>query len=132
MEVHMAGGRKKHITPEAAGRLAELAREMRELVYGAEAFPVWGTRFSEIEEEGMVLGLELARLFIEQSVAQQAQCVPDEALEAGGEVAQCTGSQEISLETPAGAVGWEQPRTRLSTARRDFFPSGEGLGGGRR
>jgi hypothetical protein len=55
-----SGKRTNDVSPEAAGRLAEMAREMRELVYGEPAYPKWGTRFSEIESEGMNLGLELA------------------------------------------------------------------------
>jgi len=124
------GKRTNNVSPEAATRLAEMAREMRELVYGEQAYPEWGTKFTEIESEGMNLGLELARMFMEQSVGEQAEHLPDEALECDGEVAKRGNeTKEASLETVAGEVAWEQPRTRLPESRRAFFPSGEEFGG---
>ena len=85
---------------------------------------------TEIESEGMNIGLELARLFMEQSVGEQAGHVPEEALECEGEVAKAGNhTKSATLETAAGEVEWEQPRTRLANSRRDFFPSGEGIGG---
>lgn len=124
--------RTNDVSPEAAARLAEVAREMRELVYGGQAYPEWGTKFTEIESEGMNIGLELARLFMEQSVGEQAGHVPDEALESDGEVAEKgTKTIDSALETPAGEVAWEQPQTRLEKSRRAFFPSGEEFGGRR-
>lgn len=122
--------RTNNVSPEIAARLAEMTREMRELVYGEEAFPEWGTKFSEIESEGMSLGLELARLFMEQSVSEQAEHVPEDALESDGEVAQKEAkTKTVGLETPAGEVRWEQPQTRLAQSKRAFFPSGEEFGG---
>lgn len=121
--------RTNDVSPEAAARLAEMAREMRELVYGEQAYPEWGTKFTEIESEGMNLGLELARLFMEQSVGEQAEHVPVQALECDGEVAeQGTETKTSALETAAGEVAWEQPQTRLPESRRAFFPSGEEFG----
>ncbi len=102
---------------------------MRELAYGEQAYPEWGTKFTEIETEGMNIGLELARLFMEQSVGEQAGHVPDEALESGGEVAENgKETKDATLETHAGEVAWEQPRTRLKDSRRDFFPQAKSLG----
>jgi hypothetical protein len=124
--------RKNDVSPEVAARLVTVAREMRQLVYGDSAIPEWGTKFTQIESEGMNLGLELARLFMEQSVGEQAGQVPDEALQCDGEVAK-KGDQTktATLESPAGEVEWEQPQTRLSESGRAFFPSGEGFGGQR-
>jgi hypothetical protein len=45
------------------------------LTYGDGGVPEWGTKFTEIESRGMNVGLELARLFMEQSVEQQADRV---------------------------------------------------------
>lgn len=125
-----SGKRTNNVSPEAGARLAEIAREMRELVYGELAYPEWGTKFSEIESEGMGLGLEMARLFMEQSVSEQAEHVPEDALESDGEVAEKGAKTKTAgLETPAGEVTWEQPQTRLKKSRRAFFPSGEKFGG---
>jgi hypothetical protein len=119
------------VTPQVAARLAELAREMRQLAYGEDGVPEWGTKFTEIESQGMDVGLELARLFMEQSVEAQAERAPEAALECDGEVAvreRRRPTDTATLETAAGEVQWEQPRTRLAESRRDFFPSGEGAG----
>jgi hypothetical protein len=65
MEVRMAQQRKasrkssglkkttrtNDVSPEAAGRLAELAKEMWQLIIGGDGVPVWGTKFSEIESD---------------------------------------------------------------------------------
>lgn len=124
--------RKAHnLSPEVAAELAQMARQMRIAVYGPDGYPVWGTKFTEIEDQGMDIGLELARVFMEQSVANQAQSgMPEEALaEQDGEVPQrCRGDHKSTLETPAGEVEWDQPKTRLKKARRDFFPSGQSVG----
>lgn len=121
--------RTNNVSPEVAARLAELAVEMRQLMYGNDGIPEWGTKFTEIESDGMNVGLELARLLMEQSVSEQAGQVPEAALESEGEVAaKDAKTKPSSLETPAGEVQWEQPQTRLAKSRRDFFPSGEGLG----
>jgi len=117
------------VSPEAAVRLAELAREMRQLVYGGDGVPEWGTKFTEIESQGMKVGLELARVFMEQAVDEQADLVPDVALECDGEAAEKTDeTKTATLETAAGEVQWEQPRTRLEKSQRAFFPSGAGFG----
>lgn len=121
---------QNNVSPRVARRLADVAREMRELIYGDEAFPEWGTQFRQIEQQGMEMGLELARLFMEQSVTEQAQQTPPpEAYECDGETATPASPQKsATLETPAGEVHWDQPQARLSQARRDFFPSGPSAG----
>jgi hypothetical protein len=121
---------QNNIAPEVAEQLAQVARDLRTAVYGPQGIPAWDTKFDEIEQQGMQVGLEIARLFMEQSVAEQAQAVPPEALaEQAGDVPQVIRKDfESKLETPAGEVRWEQPQTRLTKARRDFFPSGQGAG----
>lgn len=121
--------RSNDVSPEVAARLAELAGEMRQLVYGEEGVPQWGTKFTEIESQGMNVGLELARLFMEQSVDEQSGRVPDAALECNGETAERGNKTKATpLETAAGEVLWEQPKTRLAESGRAFFPSGAGVG----
>lgn len=128
------GTRKKtsrinDVSPAVAARLAKLAREMRQLVYGEEGVPEWGTKFTEIESQGMNVGLELARLFMEQSVDEQSGRAPDAALECNGETAEKGDETKTTpLETTAGEVLWEQPKTRLAKSGRAFFPPGAGVG----
>lgn len=123
--------RQNNVSPEVAQRLVDLAREMRQLVYGESGVPKWGTKFSQIESDGMAVGHELARLIMEQSVADQAGQVPAEAFDTGGEVAGPAGTEEMLLETPAGEVEWKHPRGFLKESRRAFFPSGPRVGRGR-
>lgn len=125
--------RINHVSPQVAARLVELAREMRELTFDGDGVPAWGTKFTEIESQGMNVGLELARLFVEQAVEEQAERVPDSALEHEGEAAEPTKkTKTVVLETAAGEVQWDQPQTRLAKSRRAFFPSGQGAGDERR
>ncbi len=122
--------RTNDVTPEVAARLAELAEEMRQVIYGPGGVPEWGTKFTEIESQGMNVGLELARLFMEQSVDEQSGHVPDAALNCDGEAAERSDrTKPATLETAAGEVLWEQPKTRLVESERAFFPSGAGIGG---
>ena len=123
---------KQVLSSEVAARLADLAHEMRQLLYrgelGEEGIPVWGTRFSAIETDCLAVGAEIGRLMIEQAVAGQGQRVPRDALECAEETATLTGSAAAVIETPAGEVHWPQPKARLAQARRDFFPSGSKFG----
>ena len=118
------------VSPEVAVELVELARQMRRLIYGGDGVPEWGTKFSRIETDALEVGRELSRLIMEQAVGEQAERLPSPALtEAGsGELAAVIGTQPAVIETTAGEVQWKQPKTRLSKARRDFFPSGQSTG----
>lgn len=120
--------RNSNVTEEVATKLAEAVREIRRLVYSGEGVPEWGTKFAEIETDGMAVGQEFSRLFMEQSVDEQADLLPAEALDTGGEVALRTGESPIKLDTGAGQVEWGQPASYLKKSRRSFFPSGEGVG----
>ena len=119
------------LSPEIASKLADVARELREHIYGQLACPEWGTRFTQIEDQGMQVGLELARVFMQQTVQHQSDGeIPPEALDCDGELAVIDKNRyhETTLDTPAGEVEWKQPKTRLKKTRRDFFPSGPGTG----
>ncbi len=52
MNVAMAGT-SNTLPPEIASKLADFARELREHIYGEQACPKWGTRFTQIEDRGM-------------------------------------------------------------------------------
>lgn len=119
------------LPPEIAGKLAEVARELRQQIYGEQACPEWGTRFTQIEDQGMQVGLELARVFMQQTVQHQADGeIPQQAVDCDGELAVIhkDGPHKTTLDTPAGEVEWQQPKTRLKKTRREFFPSGQSVG----
>ena len=90
---------------------------MRQLVYGGDGVPEWGTKFSQIESEAMSIGHELSRLMMEQAAAGQTEHLPDHSLKTPDEVAAVVGTAQAVLETPAGEVVWQQPKARLSNAR---------------
>ena len=120
--------RNSNVTQEVADQLAAAVREARRLVFGGDGVPVWGTKFAQIEAEGMAVGMEFARQFMEQSVGEQATRVPVEAFDTGGGIASPLPSSSRTLETGAGDVEWDQPESYLKESRRSFFPSGESVG----
>ena len=119
---------RQAVSPETQARLREVAAELRGLLYGEAGCPEWGTKFREIEQTGMSVGLELARLVMEQSVAVQAGQMPASALEVEGDRVQLAGTESQPLDTEAGTVEWAQPRARLQRSRKAFFPPPAGAG----
>ena len=116
-------GRSK-LTPEIRRRLAEMVMEARELIYGEQRFPEWGTRFSEIESDAKEVGHEFIRMLMEQTSGEQSQVMPGAALKAeSGEVAELIGAQTRTLETESGPVSWPEPEAYLPKFRKAFFPS---------
>ena len=122
---------KKKLDPQVQEWLRKVAAEGRALLYGEAAYPEWGTKFAEIEGDGMSVGLELARLVMEQTVAEQAQHMPATAAEVPGDKAAPAGKEATTLETEAGVVEWNQPRSHLKQGRKAFFPPtpSAGIGG---
>lgn len=114
---------RRKVDPQVQERLREMAGELRQLMYGQIGCPEWGTLFREIEADGMSVGLELARLLMEQATAEQAGHMPEEAMQVLEDLVQPAGSDRTVLETPAGDVAWEQPCGHLKKGRKAFFPS---------
>ena len=114
---------RKRIDSTVQDRLAEVAEELRGLVYGEAGCPEWGTAFTEIETDGMAIGRELARLMMEQSVQTQSEQMPAEALQFEGDTVQPAGTDKRPLETEAGVVEWDEPLAYLKKGRRSFSPS---------
>jgi hypothetical protein len=122
---------KRKLDPDVQAFLVKVAQEARAKLYAETAgVPKWGTKFVQIEADGMSVGLELARLIMEQSVGDQAAAVPREALEVPDEVVASAGSQPANLETEAGQVSWQEPRKRLQRGRKAFFPPAASSGTG--
>ena len=111
----MAQGRRQ-VSPEVAKQLVDMARQMRQIAYGGDGVPQWGTKFSEIESEAMSIGHELSRLMMEQAVDGQAEQLPDQSLKTPDEIAAVIGTAQAVLETPAGEVVWQQ----LNAAKPQF------------
>lgn len=113
---------RRAIDPAVQARLREMAAEMRQVLYGEAAFPEWGTRFREIEKDGMNVGLELARLVIEQSVGEQARHMPASAMQVADDEVRPAGTESMPVDTEAGRVSWEEPKAELKQGRKAFFP----------
>lgn len=113
---------RQGISAEMQAKLGEMAEELRGELYGEAGCPEWGTKFREIERTGLSIGLELARLVMEQTVATQAQAMPVTALAVEGDQAQLAGTVSRPLETEAGPVAWAEPRAELKRGRKAFFP----------
>lgn len=122
---------KKKLDAQVQEWLRKVAAEGRSLLYGEAGCPEWGTKFAEIEKDGMSVGLELARLLMEQSVGEQAEQMPATAGEMTGDEVHLAGVETAALTTEAGEVTWEQPRGYLKHGRKAFFPpaSSAGFGG---
>ncbi|HID21093.1 MAG TPA: hypothetical protein EYP14_01650 [Planctomycetaceae bacterium] len=121
-------GRKK-LSPEVKARLAGLAAEARELIYGEAGCPEWGTTFAEIEEDAKELGHEFIREMMEQTAQEQAASLPEAAWESEtGERVQRVGVRERALQTESGPVVWQEPKGYLPKSRKAFFPSEPGVG----
>lgn len=105
------------VSPEVAAQLADMARQMRQLIYGGDGVPEWGTKFASIESDALEVGRELSRLIMQQSAHEQAGRVPKQVLQEGDEEAAPIGTQVSVVQTSAGDVQWPQPKTRLSKAR---------------
>ena len=123
--------KKKKVDPKVQEWLRKVAAEGRALLYGEAAYPEWGTKFSAIEQDGMSVGLELARLLMEQSVAEQARHLSDATEEVPFADAVPAGTELTTLQTEAGPVAWEEPRGRLKRQRKAFFPPAPSTGADR-
>jgi len=119
---------KQPVGEDVQQRLREVAAELRGLLYGEAGCPEWGTKFREIEADGMSVGLELARLVMEQSVGEQAKQTPEAALQVADDRVVPAGAETTPLQTEAGLVQWDQPRGYLKKGRKAFFPPAAGTG----
>ena len=96
----MAKNRRK-IDAAVQERLGEGAAELRHIIYGEQGFPEWGTTFAQIEDEGMAVGLGLARLLMEQPAGEQATHMPEGDLDCGEETAQPVGTDRGGPQNPS-------------------------------
>ena len=102
----MAKNRRK-VGPTVQERLGGMAAELRHIIYGEQGCPEWGTKFVQIEKDGMAVGLELARLLMEQSLSEQADQMPEEDLDCGNETGRhgSGGSRDVCRHRRVGRTG---------------------------
>ena len=118
------------ISKQLQERIAELATELREELWGSNGYPAWGTKFVEIEERTGEVGDALACALLCRGLQEQAEM-------AGHEADRCSGCGEpIPLEEIAGRLlqakrgeaVWQESYGRCKRCRKAFFPSLPSLG----
>ena len=103
-------------------RIKAIARELRQEVYGASGTPIWGTKFTEIEDMGVEIGDLLAREVIGQSLEDQAGSMDVLATTTGSDGK--TGEVEVRMvRTRRGEISWQEPKGYDKPSRKAFFPS---------
>jgi hypothetical protein len=103
-------------------RIKAIARELRQEVYGASGTPVWGTKFTEIEDLGVEIGDLLAREVVGQSLEDQAVSMDVSTIATGSEGM----AREVEVrivQTRRGEVSWQEPKGYDKPSRKAFFPS---------
>ena len=113
------------VEPRVQERLRGMAAELRHMIYGEKGCPEWGTLFRDIERDGMSVGLELARLLMEQTTSVQVDHLPNDAMQVPGDVVQPAGTDQARLETPPGDITWEEPCGHLQKSRKAFLARDE-------
>ena len=123
-----AGRNANKLPQHIAEQIAQLAREARVELYGTDGIPEWGTKFIDIQDQGLEVGEQLAQAFIEQSVAGQAQQSPPEhalKVDEHTTASPTEATKDSTVFTPAGDVRWNQPVAQVNGQTADFFPSSQ-------
>jgi hypothetical protein len=112
---------------EVREEVRQFVERLRRRVYGDQAYPDWGTLFSEIEELGVQIGDSVCREFVQQAVSEQADssgqrchapCCPS-----CGSPLERRDSEPKPLLTRRGEVSWQEPQAYCQKCRKAFFPS---------
>jgi hypothetical protein len=107
--------------------MEEVAEQARQLMYGPEGVPAWGTLFTEIEETGAQVGDALAQALMRQTVQKQADQRTAQLCRCGAALEDCNPEPRV-LTTRRGAIGWNEPSGTCPRCRRAFFPSVPSVG----
>ena len=122
---------KRKIIKEVEGArpyLQGVAKNLVDRIYGP-AGPVWGTKFTELEEVAEAIRKTLMEKWMEEALSRQALHGKEEEM-----CKVCPDCNRPLLEPPelkpkevvtnqGDPVNWDEPKTRCKTCRRDFFPS---------
>lgn len=108
-------------------RIKEIARELRQEAYGPSGTPVWGTKFTEIEDLGVEVGDLLAREVIGQSLEEQASSMDISTTPTGFE-GEAEDVEVRLVQTRRGEVSWQEPKGYDKPSRKAFFPSVASVG----
>jgi hypothetical protein len=112
----------KALPPVLAALVEEFTVKASRLLYGPEGVPADGTRFDEIEEDGVHVGDQVARALMEQAAQADARRTKATTCSCGRPLGQRPLEPRL-LTTRRGDVGWNEPVGYCPACRRDFFPS---------
>jgi hypothetical protein len=114
--------------------LDRLAEEVVEAVRGHGLEELRNKRWAELEGPAVEVGDAVTRKVLARLLGQQAEELVGGDAAGGRGCPFCTTElaekprQTRSLVTRRGTVHWKTPVGRCTRCRRDFFPSGEGVG----
>lgn len=115
------------ISKKVHDRIKEIARELRQAAYGPSGTPVWGTKFTEIEDLGVEIGDLLAREVISQSLEDQAGSTEGSTMSTGFQ-RKAEDVEVRIVQTRRGEVSWQEPKGYDKPSRKAFFPSVASVG----
>jgi hypothetical protein len=113
--------------------LEGVAKSLVDRIYGP-AGPVWGTKFSELEETVAAVRKALTERMLQQALVRQAtqtERPPEYDICPGcGRPIQAADPpiKRRGVETGHGEAVWDEPKTCCQHCRRDFFPSEQEFG----
>ena len=114
------------LQPDVRRRVEELAAELRQLLYGPTGAPVWGTKFTALEDEACAVGDEVTRCLMSQALQEQAEraaAAPTAACVVCGRDSPSDDIEPRVVQTRRGEVIWRENKHYCRKCRRDFFPS---------
>jgi hypothetical protein len=126
------GSRRKPgmaISAKLRAKVAAVAEELRQELYGADGCPPLDTLFVELEDGAVELGDALTCALMQQLLQAQAEATQREHPEecpcaVCGQPARHRSDPEARwLQTRRGDVGWQEPTYYCDECRQAFFPS---------
>lgn len=113
------------IEKEMQRRIEEVSVQLCGEMYGEDAGPRLGRRFSQIEDDAIAVADAIGREVMQILVARQAAQIHQAVLpcpDCGGPCER--GEEDVGQErlTRRGDVGWSEPKYYCTKCRRSFFP----------
>lgn len=105
-------------------RIQEISLELCREMYGKDACPPLGTRFSQIEDDAVAVADAITREVMCNLLARQADHVPSGAVGCPDCGQACERENDVGREvlTRRGNVGWSEGEHHCTKCRRSFFP----------
>ena len=118
------------LSQQLRDRIAVLAGDLRQELWGPKGYPAWGTKFVEIEERTGEVGDALACALLSKGLQEQAETEGHQQGKCGG-CGEPIPLEEIAgrlLQAKRGESAWQESFGRCKRCRKAFFPSLAGIG----